>query len=60
MDYALLFSAMGVTILFLLYKNFRLAKHIYIQDRFLQAIIEGEVEVKKTATGAELIIKKEA
>jgi hypothetical protein len=59
MDYAIMFSLMGVTILFLLYRNYKLNRFLMITERVITALIEGEVEVKKTGHGFEVTMKKE-
>lgn len=59
MEYAILFSGMGVTILFLLYKNFQLSKNNFIHTEIIKAIAEGEIEIKRTRNGIEAVMKKE-
>lgn len=58
MDYAILFSGMGVTILFLLYKNFHLSKNNFMHTEIIRAIADGKLEVKRTEDGIEAVIKK--
>ena len=60
MDYAILFSCMGVTILFLLYRNFRLGKDNFMHVEVIRAIADGKLVVKRTEDGIEAIIKKGA
>lgn len=58
MDYAILFSGMGVTILFLLYKNFQLGKNNFIHAEVIRAIADGKITLKRTEDGIEAIVKK--
>lgn len=58
MDYAILFSGMGVTILFLLYRNFTLSKNNSIHVEVIRAIADGRLEVKRTQDGIEAVLKK--
>ena len=60
MDYSILFSAMGVTILYLAYKNFRLSKNNFIHTEVIRAIADGKLELKRTEDGIEAVIKKGA
>ena len=59
MEYAILFSCMGVTIIYLLYKNLQLAKAVLMRNDLLDGLAAGKLEFKKTSKGIELIIKKE-
>lgn len=58
MDYAILFSCMGVTILFLLYRNFQLGKNNSMHVEVIRAIADGKLVVKRTEDGIEAVIKK--
>lgn len=60
MDYAILFSGMGVTILYLAYKNFCLSKNNFMHIEVIRAIADGKLEVKRTEDGIEAVIKKGA
>jgi hypothetical protein len=58
MDYAYLFSGMGVTIIYLAYKNYMLDKNNSISIEIITAIADGELIVKRTKDGIEAISKK--
>jgi UDP-N-acetyl-D-mannosaminuronate dehydrogenase len=58
MDYAYLFSGMGVTIIYLAYKNYMLDKNNSISIEIITAIADGELTVKRTKDGIEAISKK--
>lgn len=58
MDYAYLFSGMGVTIIYLAYKNYMLDKNNSISIEIITAIADGELTVKRTKDGIETISKK--
>jgi hypothetical protein len=58
MDYAYLFSGMGVTIIYLAYKNYMLDKNNSINIEIITAIADGELIVKRTKDGIEAISKK--
>lgn len=58
MDYAILFSGMGVTILYLSYRNFKLNQNNFIHTEIIRAIADGKLEVKRTEDGIEAVIKK--
>jgi hypothetical protein len=58
MDYAYLFSGMGVTIIYLAYKNYMLDKNNSISIEIITAIADGELVVKRTKNGIEAISKK--
>jgi hypothetical protein len=58
MDYAYLFSGMGVTIIYLAYKNYMLDKNNSISIEIITAIADGELTVKRTKNGIEAISKK--
>jgi hypothetical protein len=58
MDYAYLFSGMGVTILFLLYRNFQLNRNNLMHTEVIRAIADGKLIVKRTEDGIEAVIKK--
>ena len=58
MDYAYLFSGMGVTILYLAYKNFQLNRNNSISIDIICAIADGELTVKRTENGIEAVNKK--
>lgn len=58
-DYAILFSCMGVTILYLAYKNLALSKSNYMHKMLLRHLADGELEIKRTEDGIELIERKE-
>jgi predicted SnoaL-like aldol condensation-catalyzing enzyme len=58
MDYAYLFSGMGVTIIYLAYKNYMLDKNNSISIEIITAIADGELVVKRTKDGIEAISKK--
>ena len=58
-DYAYLFSGMGVTIFYLLYKNITLSKSNFLHKELIKAVAAGEIKIVKTSTGYEAIIKKE-
>lgn len=58
MDYAILFSIMGVVILYLLYRNFKLTQETFIQVEIIKAIANDELEIKRTKDGIEAVIKK--
>ncbi len=58
MDYAILFSCMGVTILFLLYRNFVLSKNNFMHTEVIRAIADGKLIVKRTEDGIEAVVKK--
>lgn len=60
MDYALLFTVMGLIIAFLLYAILRLGKRMYLQDKLLRALVSGEVAFTRTEDGIELTMKKGA
>ena len=58
-DYAILFSCMGVTILYLAYKNLTLSKSNYMHKALLRHLANGELEIKRTEDGIQLIERKE-
>lgn len=58
-DYAILFSCMGVTILYLAYKNLALSKSNHMHKALLRHLANGELEIKRTEDGIELIERKE-
>jgi UDP-N-acetyl-D-mannosaminuronate dehydrogenase len=58
MDYAYLFSGMGVTIIYLAYKNYMLDRKNSISIEIITAIADGELTVKRTKDGIEAISKK--
>jgi len=58
MDYAYLFSGMGVTIIYLAYKNYMLDKNNSISIEIITAIADGELIVKRTKNGIEAVSKK--
>jgi hypothetical protein len=58
MDYAYLFSGMGVTIIYLAYKNYMLDRNNSISIEIITAIADGELTVKRTKNGIEAISKK--
>lgn len=58
MDYAYLFSGMGVTILYFAYKNFQLSRNNSMSIEVIRAIADGKLEVKRTQDGIEAISKK--
>ena len=58
MDYAYLFSGMGVTIIYLAYKNYMLDKNNSISIEIITAIADGELIVKRTKDGIEAVSKK--
>jgi UDP-N-acetyl-D-mannosaminuronate dehydrogenase len=58
MDYAYLFSGMGVTIIYLAYKNYMLDKNNSMSIEIITAIADGELTVKRTKDGIEAISKK--
>jgi UDP-N-acetyl-D-mannosaminuronate dehydrogenase len=58
MDYAYLFSGMGVTIIYLAYKNYMLDRNNSISIEIITAIADGELTVKRTKDGIEAISKK--
>jgi hypothetical protein len=58
MDYAYLFSGMGVTIIYLAYKNYMLDKNNSMSIEIITAIADGELIVKRTKDGIEAISKK--
>ena len=60
MDYAIIFSLMGVTILYLLFKNFRLSRDRFIHREIIIAVAEERIKIIKTKTGYEAILRKEA
>ena len=57
-DYAYLFSGMGVTIIYLAYKNYMLDRNNSISIEIITAIADGELTVKRTKDGIEAISKK--
>jgi UDP-N-acetyl-D-mannosaminuronate dehydrogenase len=58
MDYAYLFSGMGVTIIYLAYKNYMLDRNNSMSIEIITAIADGELVVKRTKDGIEAISKK--
>jgi|688.fasta_scaffold881993_2 UDP-N-acetyl-D-mannosaminuronate dehydrogenase len=58
MDYAYLFSGMGVTIIYLAYKNYMLDRNNSISIEIITAIADGELTVKRTKDGIEAVSKK--
>jgi len=58
MDYAYLFSGMGVTIIYLAYKNYMLDRNNSMSIEIITAIADGELIVKRTKDGIEAISKK--
>lgn len=59
MDYAILFSCMGVTILYLSYRNFVLSKRNYMHELLLRDLASGELVMKRTKNGIELVEREE-
>jgi len=59
MDYALLFTVMGLAIAYLLYVNYRLTKSVVFHRRVVQGFVSGELEVNQTEQGFEITMKKE-
>ena len=58
MDYAIIFSCMGVTILYLAYKNYVLSKSNFMHTMLFRHLANGELEIKRTDDGVELVVKK--
>jgi hypothetical protein len=49
---------MGVTILYLAYKNFQLSRNNSMSIEVIRAIADGKLEVKRTQDGIEAVSKK--
>lgn len=57
MEYAVLFALMGTWIVFLHYRNHKLARAFTITTMMLEKVINQEVEIRRSPDGLKITVK---
>ena len=57
MEYAFLFALMGTWIVFLHYRNYKLARAFTITTMMLEKVINEEVDIKRSPDGLKITVK---